>query len=574
MADAVAGNMAIEEAPGAQLIKDRAAGENFSVASIALGRETRRHLLAIYGYARLVDELGDAVGGDRRGRLDAFEADLERVFDGGTPRHDVLRELQPTVRKLELPRGPFQRLIEANRQDQEHPAYATYGELLAYCDLSANPVGELVLHVFGAATPENVALSDKVCTALQLAEHWQDVAEDHRAGRIYLPAEDLERFGVSSEELTGVAASPRLKQLMAFEVARARSLLDDGAPLVGRLHGRARLAVAGYVGGGRAALDSIQTAGFDVLAGTPKATRPRRAAASLSSYLRPEVTVPDDEQLGIELAYETCRRVARDSGSSFYAGMRLLPADRRGPLFAIYALARQIDDIADGALSQERKLAELAAVRTSLGRLDESDDPVLVALADTARRFPVPVDAFGDLVDGAEMDVRGTTYATFAELEIYCRRVAGSIGRLSLGVFDCSDRERGTVLADELGLALQIGNVLRDVSEDAAAGRVYLPTEDLERFGVQAAQGAFRGPLELLIAFEAERGLGRLDQGLELVPLLDRRSAACVLAMAGKYRRLLERIAADPAVVLRGRVSLRPWEKGLVLARGVAGART
>ncbi len=274
----------------------------------------------------------------------------------------------------------------------------------------------------------------------------------------------------------------------------------------------------------------------------------------------------------VALAYEHCRGIARDSGSSFYAGMRLLAPERRGALFAVYALARQIDDIADGERAQDEKLSELEGVRGRLRRLEEADGPVLIALADAARRFPIPLAAFDDLVDGAELDVRGTEFATFAELERYCRCVAGSIGRLSLGVFDCTDRERGSGLADELGVGLQIGNVLRDIREDAANGRVYLPAEDLERFGCEARDGTFFGPIEQVIAFEAERGLCRIGEGLELVALLDRRSAACVRAMAGAYRRLLERIAAEPGVVLRGRLSLRPWEKGLVLARSLAGA--
>jgi phytoene synthase len=274
----------------------------------------------------------------------------------------------------------------------------------------------------------------------------------------------------------------------------------------------------------------------------------------------------------VALAYERCRRIARDSGSSFYAGMRLLPAERRNALFAVYALARRIDDVADDDGAPAEKLAALGEIRASLERLDEEVDPVLVALADASARFPIPVDAFRELVDGAEMDVRGTRYETFAELERYCRCVAGSIGRLSLGVFECSDRERAEPLADELGIALQIGNILRDVGEDAANGRVYLPREDLERFGCEASPTGFEGPIELVIAFEAERGLGRIRAGLELVPLIDRRSGSCVLAMAGKYRRLLERIAADPSLVLRGRLSLRPWEKGLVLARSLTGA--
>jgi squalene synthase HpnC len=276
----------VEELPGAQEIFDRASGENFSVASLVLGRETRGHLLAIYGYARLVDQIGDAAAGDRSALLDVFEADLDRIYTGGEPEHPVLARLAPSVRALALPRGPFERLIAANRRDQEVAAYRTFDELVAYCDLSANPVGELVLHVFGAASPDRIALSDRVCTALQLAEHWQDVAEDYAAGRVYLPAEDLERFGVGAGALGSDVTSPALKELRAFGVDRARDLLDDGARLVGLVHGRARLAVAGYAGGGRAALDAIEAPGYDVLAGAPKAGRGRRARSTLTTYLR------------------------------------------------------------------------------------------------------------------------------------------------------------------------------------------------------------------------------------------------------------------------------------------------
>jgi len=270
------------------------------------------------------------------------------------------------------------------------------------------------------------------------------------------------------------------------------------------------------------------------------------------------------------LAYEECRRIVRASGSTFYAGMRLLPADRRDALFAIYSLARRIDDIADGDLTPEEKLAALDRVRAQLERHDGEDEPVLVAVADAARRYPIPLDAFGDLVDGAAMDARGHIYATFADTELYGRRVAGSIGRLALGVFETEDRASAERLADDLGVALQLTNILRDLSEDVRIGRVYLPTEDLYRFGCHVANGRIEGSVELLVAFEAQRGLGWLERGLALVPLLDRRSAACVLAMAGSYRRLLERIAASPEVVLGGRPSLRRWEKGLVLAQSLA----
>ncbi len=259
----------------------RAGGENFPVASRVLARRVREHLLALYGFARLVDELGDAdvrPAVERLAALDWLEGEVVRVYTGQA-RHPLLVALQQTVRQCALPREPFQRLIEANVCDQRVARYDTWEQLLGYCHLSADPVGELVLGVFGLATPERVALSNRICTALQLTEHWQDVAEDLRAGRIYLPAEDLARFGCAERDLAQPAAGWRVKGLIAFEVARTRELLEQGAPLIGTLHGRERLAVAAFVSGARAALEAIERAGFDVLAGPPRATRGRRAAA-------------------------------------------------------------------------------------------------------------------------------------------------------------------------------------------------------------------------------------------------------------------------------------------------------
>jgi len=256
--------------PGESAVLPLATQENFSVAARVLGRETGGHLMAIYGFARLVDQLGDELEGDRLAALAALEADLDRVY-GGDPEHPLMRSLQQSVRACGFPRGPFDRLIAANRRDQTQATYATFDDLVDYCTLSANPVGELVLYVFEMATPDRIELSDRVCTALQLVEHWQDVAEDFARGRVYLPAEDLARFGVTHAELGARETGPELRGLMAFEVARARRLLDEGAPLVGTLRGRARFAVAGYVGGGRANAEAIVRAGYDVLAGPPKA---------------------------------------------------------------------------------------------------------------------------------------------------------------------------------------------------------------------------------------------------------------------------------------------------------------
>jgi squalene synthase HpnC len=269
--------------PSAEAIRARAAGENFAVASLLVGRRHARHLLAIYGFARLVDELGDAADGDRLALLELLEAELDEVLDGH-PRHPLLVDLATTVRECRLPRGPFERLIEANRRDQLQSEYATFADLVGYCTLSADPVGELVLHVFDVATPERVALSDDVCTALQIVEHCQDVGEDAARGRIYLPADDRARFGVTREQLTASTTAPQVRRLVELEVGRASELLASGAELVASLRGRARIAVAGYVGGGRATIDSLAACDFDVLTATRRASRRRRAWATVRTH--------------------------------------------------------------------------------------------------------------------------------------------------------------------------------------------------------------------------------------------------------------------------------------------------
>ncbi|HEY5344696.1 MAG TPA: squalene synthase HpnC [Solirubrobacteraceae bacterium] len=266
------------ELPLSAEVMAQAGSENFPVASRLLPRRQRRHLLAIYGFARLVDEIGDESSGDREAALRWIAEDLDRAYLGQA-RHPLLVTLASTVRACGLPREPFERLIEANRRDQRVARYATWSELLGYCELSANPVGELVLGVFGLADAERVGLSDAVCTALQVVEHLQDVAEDLACGRIYLPGEDRERFGVSEAALAAPHASAAVRALIAHEAHRAALLLDTGQALVNTLRGRPRLAVAAFVAGGRAALGAIAAAGYDVLAGPPRASRGALLAA-------------------------------------------------------------------------------------------------------------------------------------------------------------------------------------------------------------------------------------------------------------------------------------------------------
>ena len=279
-------------------------------------------------------------------------------------------------------------------------------------------------------------------------------------------------------------------------------------------------------------------------------------------------------------AYRECERITWSQARNFAYGIRLLPPAKRRGLAVIYAFARRIDDIGDGTLPPEQKIADLEAARQAVLNLDGNsvdggghDDPVLLALADTERNFPVPMEAFGELIDGCVADVRGTHYETFEDLHYYCRCVAGSIGRLSLGIFGTShDPDEAARLADSLGVALQLTNILRDIREDQQNGRVYLPAEDLAKFSVDlggddpAPQGFVR-----LVEFEVDRARDWYATGWKLLAMLDRRSAACTGAMAGIYRRLLERIAAEPGAVLRERVSLSGREKATVAVKALTG---
>jgi phytoene synthase len=244
---------------------------------------------------------------------------------------------------------------------------------------------------------------------------------------------------------------------------------------------------------------------------------------------------------------------------------------------AVYAFSRRVDDIGDGSLADATKLAALAAERERVellreGRVD-GGDPVLIALSDAQPRFDLPLDALTSLIEGVELDVRGTSYETFDELVVYCRHVAGSIGRLCLAIFGAGDRETATPLADDLGVAMQLTNILRDVREDGECGRVYLPAEDLRRFGIDHPATAPPDALAKLIRFEASRNREWFTRGLALTDLLDSRSSSCLLAMTGIYRGILERIERQPAEVLQRRISVPAWEKAWLAARSLAGVR-
>jgi 15-cis-phytoene synthase len=274
----------------------------------------------------------------------------------------------------------------------------------------------------------------------------------------------------------------------------------------------------------------------------------------------------------VQEAYDCCESLTRKAAANFYYGIRLLPCEKRRATCAVYAFARRVDDIGDGDFPSREKLELLDVAERALRSLStDGADPVIVALADAHARFSLPIDALEDLIEGVRMDVGGTTYESFEELLGYCRLVAGSIGRLCLAIFGVGEESRASELADDLGVAMQLTNILRDLGEDAGNGRVYLPREDLVRYHL-STDGRFEGgegQLDALVRFQARRAGEWFDRGLELVPSLDRRSGACVLAMANIYKRVLERIEAEPQRASRERVALPIWEKLWVAGRSV-----
>lgn len=280
----------------------------------------------------------------------------------------------------------------------------------------------------------------------------------------------------------------------------------------------------------------------------------------------------------LDYAYRECEQITRREAANFYYGIRLLPRFKRQAMCVAYAFARRVDDIGDdGELDRSAQIESLARERARLAALAGgaavAGDPVMIALAHACEHYRMPIDALELLVEGVELDVLGAEYQTFDDLVRYCRCVAGSVGRLCLAIF--TDGQAGAEahrLADDLGVAMQVTNILRDIVEDRERGRVYIPAEDRARFGCLDMAAASPRELEQLIRFEAQRAAEWFDHGMRLVEFLDVRSASCVQAMTGIYRRILDRILEDPIQVTRGRISLSPLEKTWVAARGLVAA--
>lgn len=566
--------------------------ENFLVASFLLPRRLRQHFYNVYAYCRWSDDLGDEIPERNRALalLDAWEDELGLIWQPGrTPAHPVLIALRETIRAKEIPIGPFRDLLRAFRQDQRVTRYADWPDLLDYCVYSANPVGRLVLYLCGYRDEARQRMSDRTCTALQLANFWQDVSRDLEKGRIYIPLSALAAHGLTEEDLIARRFDSRYAGLMRDLVARTRELFRQGWPLARTVDAALRVDIELFSRGGLAILDSIEVAGYNTLEGRPALTKRkqlgllvRAAAARIASFrsapsepapAAASASQPESTSLAaradagriVAESYRECNRVARDAHSSFYLAFWGLPREKRNALCALYAFMRQVDNVTDEPGDLASKRQGLACWRawldeTTAGRTQAH--AVLPALADTISRFGIPTRYFHDLILGAEMDLTVARYATFDRLSEYCYRVAGTVGLTCLYVFGFRD-PRSPDLAERLGLAFQLTNILRDVRADFEMGRVYLPQEDLARFGV--GEEELRGPatprLQALLSFEADRAWSLYAEGAPLVSLIEADSRATLWALARTYSALLARIEERGFDVFGPRVSVSGTKK-------------
>jgi squalene synthase HpnC/squalene synthase HpnD len=605
--------------------------ENFNVVSWLLPKELHQHFYNVYAYCRWSDDLGDEVADSARALqlLDAWEDELRLIYaeDAG-PSHPVLIALRQTVRAKDIPVEPFSDLLRAFRRDQVVKRYANWAEVYDYCVYSANPVGRLVLYLCDYRDAARQKMSDATCTALQLANFWQDVSRDLEKGRIYIPVEELAQHGLNEDDVVSKRFDGRYVGLMKSLIARTRELFAEGRPLAGTVKPFLRTDLEMFTRGGLAILDAIEAGGYNTLQHRPsvsKLTQAKLLVQTLAAtvFSRGDSAEPTDTPLqnqnlssgvetpGAEVAhmselklrpprklsfadaavgstrdlpygddvrasYAECNRIARAAKSSFYLAFYGLRKEKRNALCALYAFMRLIDDVSDEPGDLESKRQGLARWR---GLLDDAVDgrtaghAVLPALADTIARFGIPTRYFHDLILGAEMDLTVTRYATFDRLAEYCYRVAGTVGLTCIHVFGFED-PKAPDLAERLGLAFQLTNIIRDVESDYRMGRVYLPQEDLARFGIAEADlaGPVTEKMRELLEFEADRAWRLYAEGAPLVKVIHADSRATLWALVRTYSTLLARIEERDFDVFSSRISTSSAEKiQFLLTAGMTG---
>jgi squalene synthase HpnC len=588
--------------------------ENFNVVSWLLPKALHEHFYNLYAYCRWADDLGDEVPDAARALelLAWWEHELDACYEG-KPSHPVFVALRETIIAKDIPKQPFADLLKAFRQDQTVKRYPTWDAVLGYCVYSANPVGRLVLYLCGYRDEQRQRLSDATCTALQLANFWQDVSRDLDIGRIYIPLDAAAVQGLTETDIVERRFDDRYVRLMKDLIARTRELFAKGRPLANRVDGRLSVDLEMFTRGGVAVLDAIEAMGYDTLHKRPAVSKAKQAGLlgrALVAHLaggnqrsnEPAPAVVRAQHAAPQLSatvaesYEASHRIARESRRHFYYAFFLLPKPKRDGLAALYAFMRLVDDVADeGAdlAAKQRGLAKwraaldeaitgqeqlfdgTAATVSPIAALGAAAD-ILPALVDTMLRYKMPARYLHDLISGAEMDLTVRAYPTFDRLREYCYRVAGTVGLTCTHVFGFSDA-RALDLAEKLGLAFQLTNIIRDVHEDYRLSRVYFPEEDLLRYGV-SQEDFGRGEATLgvreLLRFEAERAWQLYEEGSALLGLIDADSRGALWLLVHTYSALLSRIESLDFAVFGGRVRLPKPEKMMFIAKARFGRHT
>jgi squalene synthase HpnC len=576
--------------------------ENFHVATWFLPAALQPHFYSIYAYCRISDDLGDEVP-DKAAALallDLWGRELDACYEGRA-RHPVFVALAETIRACAIPKEPFADLLVAFRQDQIVTRYETMNDVLGYCRYSANPVGRLVLYACGEVSDENFKLSDATCSALQLANFWQDVNVDFFKGRIYIPQDDMRRFGVGEETIAGGVATPEFRALLRHEVDFARTLFRQGLPLIGRVNRDLAIDLDLFSRGGLEILRAIERRNYDVLSKRPaisKLTKISLAARALAGKVLPfsrlgartggkgrlTPKAPSHDSI-LAGAYATCREIAKREAKNFYYAFVALPLDRRNAICAIYAFMRRADDLADDESlprdERRRRLDSWLAAWRDVSNGAATSDPVFVAVRDATQHFAIPLTLLDELVAGVTLDLDHTsdgapeTYESFGDLYRYCYLVASVVGLVCIRIFGYHDL-RAEKLAEETGIAFQLTNILRDVAEDAGRNRVYLPLKNLAHHGVSLdallhhPSAAPPTPAErevfAAIARLAEHYYGR---SRFLLPLIDPTSRPALWVLISIYRALLKRIERANYDVFTQRASVPLWQKLSILAVGL-----
>jgi len=589
--------------------------ENFNVVSWLLPKELHQHFYNVYAYCRWADDLGDEVP-DAARALDLlawWERELDACYEG-KPSHPVFVALRETIVAKVIPKQPFADLLKAFRQDQTVKRYPDWNAVLGYCVYSANPVGRLILYLCGYRDGRRQLLSDATCTALQLANFWQDVSRDLEKGRIYIPLDAAAVHGLSEGDIVDRRFDERYVRLMKDLIGRTRVLFAEGHPLAKIVDGRLSVDLEMFTRGGLAVLDAIEAMGYDTLHHRPAVSKVKQAAllgrALVAHFVggnprsneiaaaRPLVGAQHaaPQSTTTTESYEECHRIARASHSNFYYAFFLLPKSKRDGLAALYAFMRLVDDVADEGADLAEKQRGLAKWRAALDQAITGQEQlfdgnaamatpapalsaaaeVLPALVDTIQRYKMPTRYLHDLISGAEMDLTVQTYPTFDRLREYCYRVAGTVGLTCTHVFGFRDA-RALDLAEKLGLAFQLTNIIRDVHEDYKLGRVYLPDEDLQRYGVSpqdfGRKEATLGVRELLRC-EAERAWQLYEEGSALLGLIDADSRGALWLLVHTYSALLSRVESVDFAVFGERVRIPKAEKMMFIAKARFGRHT